>query len=72
MATAHLRGPKVYSVGGEVALWVHRFEALQRRWDAQLFDAVLALLHDSAIWAFNQQATETVDEFADASLDPAN
>ncbi len=40
--------------------------------DAQLSDALLVLLHDSAIQAFDQQATETVDEFADDSLDLAN
>ncbi len=115
MATAHLQGPKAYSVGGDFALWVRRFEAYARAVkipDAQLCDAVFALLDDGAFRAFdllgltreqsadykelvgaltkrfspdagepelrfklgkrNQQATETLDEFADALLDLAN
>ena len=56
MATAHIRGPKPYAVGGDFALWLRRFEAYARSVKipvGQMCDSLLALLDDAAFRAFD-------------------
>lgn len=56
MATAHVRGPKQYSVGADFPLWLRRFEAYARSVKipvGQLCDSLLALLDDGAFRAFD-------------------
>ena len=56
MATAHFRGPKPYTPGADFSLWRRRFESYARAAkidEAQLSDALLALLDDAAFRAFD-------------------
>ena len=56
MATAHFRRPKPYTPGADFSLWRRRFESYARAAkidEAQLSDALLALLDDAAFCAFD-------------------
>ena len=68
MATAQIQGPKPYTVGGDFALWVRRFEAYARTVkipNAQMCDALLALLDDDTFRVFDllQLPTATVADY---------
>ena len=56
MATPQIRAPRPYSVGDDFALWTRRFEAYARSVkipEAQLSNALLALLDDAAFRAYD-------------------
>lgn len=56
MATAYLKGPRPYTLGGDFSLWMRRFEAYAQAaaiTEKQLPNALLSLLDDAAFRAFD-------------------